>query len=77
MGYYSLYTTFWLGIPGGYTNVANYHQWIIDTVEKAERNKWLDAFALLIDVPRAIWHFKEAFHNDLINLKFWSYWQTC
>lgn len=24
------------GVPGGYTNVANYHEWILDTVRKAE-----------------------------------------
>ena len=24
------------GVPGGYTNVANYHNWIIDTVRSIE-----------------------------------------
>ena len=31
-----------IGVPGGYTNVANYFKWIKKTVnDSADENKWL------------------------------------
>ena len=38
-----------LGVPGGYTNVAKYHDWIVETVRSAEEPpilvwKWISPF---------------------------------
>ena len=56
-----------IGVPGGYTNVANYFKWIKKTVtDSADENKWL------YELPLEFYNISKHIQAYFENLKKWK-----